>query len=297
MKERPVIFNGEMVRAILDGRKTQTRRVMKVQPSEHFHPMNMSLELDYSARWYTPGVIDKDGYLQPATGQVFGVAGEDEGYACPFGTVGDRLWVRETWSSDFANYYPNDRVWYAADNNRCSDIEVVNGVRGIYSPESDVHVPFRWRPSIHMPRWASRITLEITAVRVERLNDISHDDAKAEGCCYGRGGGEFIPKNLDRALAVVGLSIPESREEFNFQTERWIQRLIDRVIRYSDEFPAPAVNAAPDFEAWFVEKYKQPERLIKNEDGTYKFSGVQMAFSAWNACRAAMLAAVPEGDK
>ena len=100
------------------------------------------------------------------------------------------------------------------------------------------------------------------------------------------GGGEFIPKNLDRALAVVGLAIPESREEFNFQTERWIQRLIDRVIRYSDEFPAPAVNAAPDFEAWFVEKYKQPERLIKNEDGTYKFSGVQMAFSAWNACRA-----------
>ncbi|TXE47859.1 hypothetical protein FOT55_15010 [Serratia bockelmannii] len=181
MKERPVIFNSEMVRAILSGRKTQTRRVMKVQPSEHFHPMNMSLELDYSARWYTPGVIDKDGYLQPATGQVFGVAGEDEGYACPFGAVGDRLWVRETWSSDFANYYPNDRVWYAADNNRCSDIEVVNGVRGIYSPESDVHVPFRWRPSIHMPRWASRITLEITGVRVERLNDLSEEDAKSEG--------------------------------------------------------------------------------------------------------------------
>lgn len=54
--------------------------------------------------------------------------------------------------------------------------------------------------------------------------------------------------------------------------------------------PAPAVNASPDFEAWFVEKYKQPERLVKNEDGTYKFAGVQMAFSAWNACRAAMLA-------
>lgn len=68
--------------------------------------------------------------------------------------------------------------------------------------------------------------------------------------------------------------------------------------------PAPAVNVAPDFEAWFVEKYKQPERLVKNEDGTYRFSGVQMAFSAWNACRAAMLAKpvssgykLPEGFK
>ncbi|MGP1125036.1 hypothetical protein [Serratia sp. CY56464] len=158
MKERPVIFNGEMVRAILDGRKTQTRRVMKVQPSEHFHPMNMSLELDYSARWYTPGVVDKDGYLQPATGQVFGVAGEDEGYACPFGAVGDRLWVRETFG-DCGN-----RLVYraATEDGAASQVK-------------------RWVPSIHMPRDACRILLEITAVRVERLNDISEEDAKAEG--------------------------------------------------------------------------------------------------------------------
>lgn len=181
MKERGMIFNGEMTRAILDGRKTQTRRIMKVQPSEDFTPMNMALETDYKARWYTPGVVDKDGYLQPASKEVFGVSNENEGYSCPFGAVGDRIWVRETWSSDFANYYPNDRVWYAADNNRRLDIEVVDGVRGIYSPESDVHVPFRWRPSIHMPRWASRILLEITDVRVERLNAISPEDAESEG--------------------------------------------------------------------------------------------------------------------
>ncbi|BEM92730.1 hypothetical protein SME53J_21690 [Serratia marcescens] len=164
MKERPVIFNGEMVRAILDGRKTQTRRAII---DRHLHLIDVASQVGEC--YPLESVIDH------ANSQSY--------YReyCPFGQVGDRLWVRETWSSDFANYYPNDRVWYAADNNRCSDIEVVNGVRGIYSPESDVHVPFRWRPSIHMPRWASRITLEITAVRVERLNDISEEDAKAEG--------------------------------------------------------------------------------------------------------------------
>ncbi|MFW2576478.1 hypothetical protein [Serratia nevei] len=170
MKERPVIFNGEMVRAILDGRKTQTRRVMKVQPSEHFHPMNMSLELDYSARWYTPGVVDKDGYLQPAKGQVFGVAGVDEGYACPFGAVGDRLWVRETWAEAGAS--APDLTLYRAN--------YPAHVPAVYEnvPAADEII---WRPSIHMPRWACRITLEITAVRVERLNDISEEDAKSEG--------------------------------------------------------------------------------------------------------------------
>lgn len=79
MKERGMIFNAEMVRAILDGRKKQTRRIMKVQPSEDFTPMNMALEPDYKARWYTPGTADKDGYLQPANKEVFGVANENEG--------------------------------------------------------------------------------------------------------------------------------------------------------------------------------------------------------------------------
>ncbi|CVB12849.1 ASCH domain-containing protein [Serratia marcescens] len=165
MKERPVIFNSEMVRAILSGRKTQTRRVVS---DRHLRLIDVASQVGEC--------YPLESGIDHANSQSY--------YRehCPFGQVGDRLWVRETWSSDFANYYPNDRVWYAADNNRCSDIEVVNGVRGIYSPESDVHVPFRWRPSIHMPRWASRITLEITAVRVERLNDISDGDAIREGC-------------------------------------------------------------------------------------------------------------------
>ncbi|EPQ7144198.1 hypothetical protein N8V20_02120 [Enterobacter hormaechei subsp. steigerwaltii] len=164
MKEHGMIFNGEMVRAILDGRKTQTRRVMKVQPSDGFHPTHNGYDLDLNAHWYTPGVVDKNGYLQPAKKYVFGVADENEGYACPFGAVGDRIWVRETFSPvpDHEEPAGCSAILYAADGN------------GPYG---------KWVPSIHMPRWASRITLEITGVRVERLNSISDSDASKEGCC------------------------------------------------------------------------------------------------------------------
>ena len=172
MKERGMIFNGEMVRAILDGRKTQTRRVMKVQPESN--QLGLLLITDSTKH-------SDIGKYHWAESNATGNHVRSKLFSCPFGAVGDRIWVRETWSSDFANYYPNDRVWYAADNNRQLDIEVVDGVRGIYSPESDVHVPFRWQPSIHMPRWASRILLEITDVRVERLNAISEEDAQSEG--------------------------------------------------------------------------------------------------------------------
>ncbi|GKI82181.1 morphogenetic protein [Klebsiella variicola] len=172
MTERGMIFNAEMVRAILDGRKTQTRRIMKVQPESN--QLGLLLITDSTKH-------SDIGKYHWAESNATGNHVRSKLFSCPFGAVGDRIWVRETWSSDFANYYPNDRVWYAADNNRRLDIEVVDGVRGIYSPESDVHVPFRWQPSIHMPRWASRILLEITDVRVERLNAISEEDATAEG--------------------------------------------------------------------------------------------------------------------
>lgn len=163
MTERGMIFNSEMVRAILDGRKTQTRRIMKVQPSEDFTPMNMALETDYKARWYTPGIVDKDGYLQPASKEVFGVSNENEGYSCPFGAVGDRIWVRETW-----NKY-GGLLTYRADHDWIDDMR------------KETVCTAKWVPSIHMPRWASRILLEITDVRVERLNAISPEDAESEG--------------------------------------------------------------------------------------------------------------------
>lgn len=149
MKERPVIFNGEMVSAILDGRKTQTRRVMAVQPeSNQFGLLRISDSTKHS----------DIGKYHWAESNATGTHQRSALFSCPFGQVGDRLWVRETFG-DCGN-----RLVYRADTEDGAASQVK-----------------RWVPSIHMPREACRILLEITAVRVERLNDISEEDARAEG--------------------------------------------------------------------------------------------------------------------
>ncbi|MGU0171679.1 hypothetical protein ACVXG8_09855 [Escherichia coli] len=144
-----MIFNGEMVRAILDGKKTQTRRIMKVQPSDGFHPTHNGYDLDLNAHWYTPGVMIKTDTCNLQR-SAFGVADENEGYTCPFGAVGDRIWVRETWAEAGAG--APDLKLYRADYPE-------------HVPTHYENVPLadeiRWTPSIHMPRWASRLTLEI----------------------------------------------------------------------------------------------------------------------------------------
>jgi hypothetical protein len=144
MSERPILFNAEMVRAVLDGRKVQTRRVMKVQP--HAGVRN--------SPFVKSGIED----------------GHGKELICPFGEVGDRLWVRETWAEAGGNA-PELQLYRAS-----YPAHVPSHYENVPPPES-----IRWRPSIHMPRWASRITLEITGVRVERLQSISEEDAKAEG--------------------------------------------------------------------------------------------------------------------
>ncbi|MFA1238679.1 hypothetical protein ACCC84_10150 [Serratia odorifera] len=160
MKERPVIFNGEMVRAILDGRKTQTRRIVKSDC------MDIG-EKDDGSRW--PWREHDEG--------------GDYWYPCPFGQVGDRLWVRETWQGPLVDeehledYLANTDKFQAPE---FCEYAADGGARPEFC-DLDDKVHQGWRPSIHMPRWASRITLEITAVRVERLNDISQEDAQAEG--------------------------------------------------------------------------------------------------------------------
>ncbi|HDC4620396.1 hypothetical protein [Enterobacter asburiae] len=147
-----MIFNGEMVRAILDGRKTQTRRIMKNQPAG-----------DYPD---TPALIRNVG----GGFQWYGHYGESSIFNCPFGSVGDRIWVRETWAEAGAG---------------APDLKLYRANYPEHVPTHYENVPkaedVRWTPSIHMPRWASRLMLEITGVRVERLRSISQADAIAEG--------------------------------------------------------------------------------------------------------------------
>lgn len=146
MKERPILFNAKMVRAILEGRKTVTRRLLKMP----------------HGFWETS-----------ATGELVPIPAN-----CPYGNLGDRLWVRETFAALSAGEYEpvkpaqgyGQEIRFAATDplaDLCAD------TRG-----------YTWRPSIHMPRWASRILLEISAVRVERLCDISEEQALAEGATF-----------------------------------------------------------------------------------------------------------------
>ncbi|MBW5928005.1 hypothetical protein CFM96_04830 [Klebsiella michiganensis] len=188
MKERGMIFNGEMVRAILDGRKTQTRRIMKPQPEPcprggHWWPSNVFKTM-----------LHVEEEMQNGKGGWGGLVGD----SCPFGDLGDRIWVRETWAEAGASA-PDLKLY------RANYPEHVPSIYENVPPTEEI----RWTPSIHMPRWASRILLEITDVRVERLNAISEEDAIAEGmqgvicpCC--KGDSEYSTSQYDaETLAVV----------------------------------------------------------------------------------------------
>ena len=205
MSERPILFSGPMVRAILEGRKTQTRRVVAPSPGKQ-------------REWLTPesiasvphGAIINGGWQMhhPRAGTRF--AGVDVAHdspfgwiKCPYGAPGDTLWVRETF---FEEYDPNTcrpydppryhyRATYEGEEPYLMDgdgyLEVTK--RGEFrSP---------WRPSIHMPRDASRLSLRIKSVRVERLQEISQGDAQAEGLS-----GPMIDAELDAIVNQIGLA-------------------------------------------------------------------------------------------
>ncbi len=167
MKEHPILFNGPMVRALLDGRKTQTRRVMKPQPT-------VDAVRKADGTYFDGDCMDKV-ITKPL--------------ACPY-PIGSPLWVRETWQEYVDGNFgdPVERVAYRASEET-------------WPLAARLGEDWRWASSIHMPRWASRITLEVTDVRVQRVQEISTEDAIAEGCT-GDYGGEY---------AVDGMSGPQVR--------------------------------------------------------------------------------------
>jgi hypothetical protein len=173
VRGRPILFIGPMVRAILDGQKTETRRLVKAktQPWEHHHEESGCCPSDW-----TPVPEEKLHPDQAGWWWATACHADEPIGRCPYGEPGDQLWVRETWAvmARCDNTKPRDLVspkrptlWYRADE-----------LMGIHS---NLRLRGRWRPSIHMPRWASRLTLDVIEVRVERLQDITEEGAQAEG--------------------------------------------------------------------------------------------------------------------
>ncbi|EQA1637327.1 hypothetical protein O1F62_RS16855 [Enterobacter hormaechei] len=159
MIERGMIFNGEMVRAILDGRKTQTRRIIK----------DCTVGRDPISKFIQIGKKFIGCYPEDVPELIR--------ECCPYGVPGDRIWVRETWAEAGAS---------------APDLKLYRANYPAHVPTHYENVPpaedVRWTPSIHMPRWASRILLEITDVRVEQLKSISEEEARSEGVAQLREG-------------------------------------------------------------------------------------------------------------
>lgn len=177
MKERPILFSGEMVRAILDGRKTQTRRVVKPQPGPHIdelHGGELRKRAPYQLECYESGNLIG-----------FGFQDDYRVYRCPYGEPGGRLWCRSGWSVAY-NEARHEAWWCGPERTGLS-----------FTTHGKPVKPKRLgnQPSIHMPRWVAQVLrlpeLEITGVRVERVQEISEADAIAEGAAFhdGRGVG------------------------------------------------------------------------------------------------------------
>lgn len=186
MREKPILFSGPMVKAILDGKKTQTRRVIKQAdmnigiPKVYRDRVVSADGVEYQPLWATAIHPARDSgwiaWYPGDPGADFTEHQYGQGFLCPYGAPGDRLWVRETWceadgdpAHDARIHEDLDEVGYRCTAFRADD--------WIDCPADDG----RWRPAIHMPRYRCRLLLDVLSIRVERLQDISEADAQAEG--------------------------------------------------------------------------------------------------------------------
>jgi hypothetical protein len=233
MRERPILFSAPMVRAILEGSKTQTRRVVKIggelpPPWATFAKEGDTIAVNgtrptglfYWSEEQTPGQPLKKLRRWPISKKGI-MAGSDFHAPCPYGVPGDRLWVKETHA-----LLSGGGVVYRAS---APD----------FDPTAADAVGGRWRPSIHMPRRASRLTLTITDVRVERLQDISEDDAQAEG---------LVPWSKDGNLTKYGVADPDGMPGSDYPgTWPWREWRISPVDAYQRLWES--INGAGSWDA------------------------------------------------
>lgn len=257
MNTKPILFSGDMIRAILDGRKTQTRRIMKPQ---------------IAGPWQVedPPVFGRITSPHPLKGRfgVFIRANRDTKFPradlipCPYGQPGDLLWVRENWrpyawhegdpvdieftdgtvracecrlEDEARNIDWEVSIWESASA-ECQKAGLELNDEGVYSWEPG-ESPLKWRPSIHLPRWASRITLKITDVRVQRIQEITRQDAAAEGVCLDLD--KPLPKWCqsnrfpEENFRALWDSINEQREtgKYRWAANPWVWALTFEVIR------------------------------------------------------------------
>lgn len=172
MIEHPIIYSTRMVKAYLEDRKTMTRRILTPQPDLGLEPFDSYSHIEVG--YYHPALVDKDGELYPGD-PIFGAYTDDGewGWKCPYGPVGCLLWIRELYHF-YARLGGLANIKYYADN----DVTWQHIPKDAKTPKVGKH------PSIHMPRWASRLTQTVSAIRIERLQDISISEALAEGIVH-----------------------------------------------------------------------------------------------------------------
>lgn len=213
MKEYPILFSGEMVNAILSGRKAQTRRVVKHQPEFGAY---VSIE-----GFESICVVHEDW-----AGNAISVQ------ACPYAhKIGDHLWVRETWRAvELDN--GNDGILYKADNHFKS-IENSQAAADLWCDAyADRKHGNKWRPSIFMPRWASRILLEVTDVRVQRIQDVTGHDVIAEGVSFPDGNGISAADVMKRWEPFQALWNQINAERgYSWESNPWVWCISFKVVR------------------------------------------------------------------
>jgi hypothetical protein len=213
MKEHPILFSAPMVRAILEGRKTQTRRVVKFK-NTFLKGLTGQVQEHHEMKACYPMPCGGFVFWSHKVGKAFSdraYKDDEGGYLCPYGQIGDRLWVRETWAKS-----PTGFIFKA-------DYNVDDGFGSVVvDMNTGTTIPLVWKPSIHMPRVISRISLEIVNIRVERVQEISELDAQSEGIVWKKDFGNGLETRDARDPFVMLWNSINDPRGFGWNVNPWV---------------------------------------------------------------------------